>query len=138
MGLNYVSYPGDLDKEEFYSIMGEYFAEPQYRKELPYLSNKPNYNWRLYYCCDDFIGFIHYEYKSDFVEIGGLYILKEFRDNHFATKIIKEVTDFFEDYNQRSITNNPIVINIRSRLGFVEIGKRGSYSIMEKKAEEKK
>lgn len=137
MDLHYIEYPKDLTKEKFYSIMGKYFAEPQYRKELPYLLNKPEYMWRLYFHNKDFVAFVHYCSKPhNFIEIGGLYVLKEYRNQGFATMIIKDLTNHFQDYNQRSITNNPTVINIREQLGFKETRKRGSYRILEKRLED--
>lgn len=138
MGLTYIEYPKDLTKEKFYSIMGEFFAEPKHRKELPYLVNKPGYVWRLYFQNNHFVAFIHYCEKPDnFIEIGGLYVLNEYRNQGFATKIIKELDEHFKEYNQRSVTNNPTVINIREKLGFTVQGMRGSYKVLEKRVEEK-
>lgn len=38
-------YNGDYDRKEFYSLMGKFFAEPEYRKLMPYLTNRNGDEW---------------------------------------------------------------------------------------------
>ena len=130
-------YPGELTETEFYSYMGKYFAEIKYRKEMPYLVNEPDYIWRLIFNGNRLIAFYHYTYKKDnLIEFGGLYVVREYRNQGVGKKILFEQVEEFKEYDHKSITNNPIVINIRRKLGFIETGKRGSYIILEKRSEE--
>jgi len=66
-----------------------------------------------------------------------LYVIEEYRDKGMGSIILKNQVEEFKGFNQISVTNNPIVIKLRNKLGFAEIGKRGSYSIMEKRVVEK-
>ena len=136
MILTVKEYPGELSECEFYSLMGKYFAERKYRKQMPYLINDEKYLWRLYFHKNNLIGFYHYNYlKEDLIEFGGLYLEEAYRDKCLGKRILFEQTTEFKEYNQKSISNNPIVLHIRKDLGFVETGKRGSYSILQKMKE---
>lgn len=138
MILEVKEYPAELSEEKFYSLMGKYFAERQYRKQMPYLINDKKYVWRLYFHKNELIGFYHYTYlKKDLIEFGGLYLEEKYRGKGLGKRILFEQNQEFSKYNQKSISNNPIVLQIRNELGFVETGKRGSYTILEKRVEEK-
>lgn len=138
MILEVKEYPTELSEEKFYSLMGKYFAERQYRKQMPYLINDEKYLWRLYFHNNNLIGFYHYTYLTeDLIEFGGLYLEEAYRGKGLGKRILFEQTVEFSEYNQKSISNNPIVFHIREKLGFVETGKRGSYHILEKRVEEK-
>lgn len=134
--FNMVNYPNDISKSTFYKFMGEFFAERKYRREMPYLVNDDKYNWRLFFKKDDgdLVCFYHYYFKDDnTVEFGGLYVIEKYRGVGVASSILKNQCVEFNDFNQISVSNNPIVINLREKLGFIETGKRGSYKIMEKR-----
>lgn len=138
MILEVKEYPGELSEETFYSLMGKYFAERKYRKQMPYLINDDNYLWRLYFHDDELIGFYHYTYlKDNLIEFGGLYLEEDYRNQGLGKRILYEQTSEFAEYNQKSISNNPILLHIRIKLGFSETGRRGSYSILEKRVGEK-
>ena len=127
-------YPQDLSKFDFYGYIGEFFAEKQYKNELPYLYNNNNRCWRLYFNKKDMlIGFCYYQEKNkNTVHLGGLYVLKEYRKNGFGTIIIKDCINLFQDKTLQSTTNNPIVINMRKKQGFKEVSKKGSYITLKK------
>jgi len=55
--LQIKKYEGNYDRSEFYSIMGKYFAEKKYKKEMPYLENRESYTWFLAFTNDKLIGF---------------------------------------------------------------------------------
>ena len=138
--VSVVNYPEDISEGTFYKFMGKFFAERKYRREMPYLVNDSKYHWRLYFNKSNsaLIGFYHYYFKNELtIEFGGLYVLEEYRNKGIGSIILKNQVEEFKEFNQISVTNNPIVIKLRNKLDFVEIGKRGSYSIMEKRVVEK-
>jgi predicted GNAT family acetyltransferase len=55
--LQIKKYEGNYDKAEFYSIMGKYFAEKKYKKEMPYLENSENHIWFVAFFEGEVIGF---------------------------------------------------------------------------------
>ena len=55
-------YMGNYDKKEFYSQMGEFFADRNYRKKLPYLINDVDKIWYLVYERNKFIVFLELKY----------------------------------------------------------------------------
>ncbi len=134
-----VNYPEDISEGTFYKFMGKFFAERKYRREMPYLINDVKYKWRLFFRKNDgdLVCFYHYYYRNDnTIEFGGLYVIENYRGSGVASYILKNQCMEFDDFNQISVSNNPIIINLREKLGFVETGKRGSYSIMEKRVVE--
>ena len=50
-------YMGNYDKKDFYGWLGEYFADKNYRKKLPYLINDADKIWYFIYERNKFVGF---------------------------------------------------------------------------------
>lgn len=76
-------FEGDYDKGKFYSIMGKYFAEPKYKKQLQYMSNKESSVWFLVFEMNKLLGF------------GSINVLKD--------KIVFESSFVEEDYRKKGI-----------------------------------
>lgn len=62
------------DKNEFYMLMGKYFAERKYKKLMPYLVNEENSVWYVAVNDNEVIGFINYVNKLGRANIGYCYI----------------------------------------------------------------
>ncbi len=134
MILNIKCYPQELSESEFYSHMGKYFAERKYRKEMPYLINDSDYNWVLYFKNNgELVAFYHYKFKKDIVELGGLYVVEEYRCQGLAKRIMNEQMHFFKEHTMTTTSNNPVILKLRKRLGFVGTKKKGSYTVLTKK-----
>ena len=125
MILNIKCYPGELSESEFYSHVGKYFAERKYRKEMPYLINDTDYKWVLYFKNNgELVAFYHYKFEEDTVELGGLYVVEEYRCQGLAKRIMNGQMSFFDNYTMTTTSNNPIILKLRKKLGFVERSKR--------------
>lgn len=117
------------DKKEFYSIMGQYFAERDYRKEMPYMVNTEMKQWVLYYNEEELVSFYAYEKKKHFHEITGFYVVKEYRNKGIGKKMVKDIMDRFT--TARLTTNAVFFIKTLEKVGFSKIREKGSYAEME-------
>lgn len=131
-------YKGDYKKEDFYSIMGEYFAERKYRKELPYIINDDTMEWCLFYDENDLIGFSSASVEKNKVSFGNMYVVESYRDkkvwSYMANYLLKE----YEGHSLQVITNADKLITAWEKRGFKVSGKRGSYSVMRREIKDEK
>ena len=70
-------FKGDYDKKEFYSLMGKFFAEREYKRLMPYLVNKRDTNWYIEIENNEVVGFISFIDKSNKINIGYCYVSDE-------------------------------------------------------------
>ena len=124
------------DKREFYSIMGEFFAEEKYKKEMPYMKNSESQEWSLFFKDGVLAGFYSHENKKGCIYISSVYVVEDFRKNGVLSKMITDMISRFE--NMRMTSNNEILLNALLKNGFKEISARGSYKVMERGAEDEK
>lgn len=61
------------DKNEFYMLMGKFFAERKYRKIMPYLFNDEDLIWNIVINDGTVEGFISYKERDHKVNIGYCY-----------------------------------------------------------------
>ena len=116
---------------EFYSIMGQFFAEPKYRKEMPYTRNDSNQEWCLFYSGNDLVGFYSHEQKKDLTVISSLYVLEEYRNHEIYKQLITDIVENFAA--ARTTTNSSQFITTLLEFGFSEVSRRGSYHVMERR-----
>ncbi|CAI3324117.1 MULTISPECIES: hypothetical protein [Enterococcus] len=69
------------DKQNFYRLMGKYFAERVYRRKLPYLINTSNTIWFLLMNKDKVIGFSSIQISNEIIDIGDVFVEDEDVDN---------------------------------------------------------
>lgn len=123
-------YNGDYDKSEFYSIMGKYFAEKPYKKELPYAENNANKKWYLFYDDHNFIGFLACEYKKHITLLSCVYVNPEFRNQGYCDKIIKYTIEALKDCVLQLTTNNPYLVKVSVKNKFEQVSEKGSYKVL--------
>ena len=70
----------EYDRVEFYSLMGKFFAEKKYKKELPYLINKDTDIWFLVFNKNILIAFAAINELKRKLIFEHLYIEEKFRD----------------------------------------------------------
>lgn len=73
-------FKNDYNKNEFYSIMGGFFAERKYKRMMPYLANDENTAWYVYVENNKVYGFINYIEKVGRISIGYCYVSDELED----------------------------------------------------------
>lgn len=83
-------YSGKYNKKEFYSVMGKYFAEPEYKKLLPYLSNRENDEWIVIEKEGDIVAFSSYARTKAGTNIKSCYYQKLTDARKMIKRIIKE------------------------------------------------
>jgi len=124
--MNIVEYQaGNYDRSEFYSVVGKYFAERKYRKEMPYLVNDDNKSWVLFYSDNALVGFYAYEKKKHITEISGFYVVEEFRNHGFSKEMVNNITCNFDSC--KITTNLHKMVSVLNRYGFEKSGQKGSY-----------
>ena len=62
--MEYKIFEGDYDKRLFYSLLGKFFAEREYRKMFPYLVNEEDSIWIVAIENDEVVGFTIFEEKK--------------------------------------------------------------------------
>lgn len=116
-------------KEDFYSIMGMFFAERKYRRELPYMVNTDDKSWVLFYEKECLAAFYAYEEKKDIFLLSGIYVMEEYRGNGVGTLMVEDALSRFPAV--RIITNTTEMLSILEEYKFLEVSIRGSYRRME-------
>lgn len=100
----------NYNRTEFYSIMGKYFAERNYRKLMPYLVNDDKTEWIIKTNKEnEVLGFISFIERKDKITIGYLFveeienskdiqdeIIMEFYNQHVSKEMYAEVEKHFD------------------------------------------
>ena len=122
-------YKGEYNRKEFYSIMGQFFAEPLYKRILPYLKNDDDYIWLINKRGSKVVAFTAYkvgENKIDFAvdfyrnKIEDLQVLTEqkLKDLKGSSKTIE------------TATADPLIYKMFVGMGFVEVKKTANYKFL--------
>ena len=127
--LQVKSYAGSYDKNEFYMIMGKYFAERIYRKRLPYLINDRDKIWHLFYLDDTLAGFAGIKLSKSSTNITDIYYLDN--NNDILEFMINFIVETYKTETIKVLTNNSNEINVFKLYGFKEKGNKGSYKSLE-------
>jgi len=126
-------YMGNYNKKEFYSQMGEFFAERIYRKELPYLINDTDKMWYLIYDRDKFLGFFGIKICTGNTLISDIYINDEKNKIEIFKYMANYLVDTYHEEELKVLTKISKEQAIWTKLGFKTVGVRGNYSIMIRK-----
>ena len=118
------------DKKEFYSIMGEFFAEEKYKKEMPYMKNSEKREWSLFFRDGSLAGFYSHEDRKKFTNIASVYVLENFRETGVLAEMVKDMAGRFRDMSVTS--NSEVMLRVLRENGFRELSARGSYKKMER------
>lgn len=71
--MEILKFHGEYDKKNFYSLMGKFFAEREFKKEMPYLVNRENEVWILALKNGEVQGFASYLELKNKIDLGYIY-----------------------------------------------------------------
>lgn len=128
-------FKGDYNKSEFYALMGKYFAEPKYRKELPYLTNKENTVWFINIVKEEVLAFGSIDESKSRVTFSEDYFEKSLKD---LKTVLKSKMKYLAD-NKKVIdtaTSNPKIAEEFLKLGFRTYKRTTNYVFLRKEVEE--
>lgn len=123
-------YIGNYDKNEFYMLMGKFFAERIYRKCLPYLINDKDKVWYLFFKGKDLAGFCGVKICQKCTDINDIYYFEKYRNDKILEFIANYIFNTYKLENIRLLTNKEEEKKVWKQLGFSVIGNKGSYSVM--------
>lgn len=123
-------YMGNYDKKDFYSRMGEFFAERNYRKKLPYLINDIDKMWYLVYEKDVLVGFFGVKICSDNTLVSDIYIDEKYDKISIFKYMAEYLTKLFQEERLKVLTKYSYEKSIWLNLGFKIVGTRGNYAIL--------
>ncbi len=119
----------DYDRNEFYSIMGKFFAEPFYKKELPYLTNRENTVWYLNIKNGEVVAFSNYEEHKKRVEFKIDYFLYNIND---LEELIKNKLEDLKGREIETANSNKEIVQLFIKYGFKEYRKTTNYVFLRK------
>lgn len=122
-------YMGNYNKEQFYAIMGRFFAERVYRKKMPYLCNERDKIWYLFYRRKELVGFCAIKPLENYTLISDIYVLEQFKDRNVFEFISKYITNHYAKNELQVLTNLEEEKDVWETLGFKVVNKRGTYMI---------
>jgi hypothetical protein len=130
-------FEGDYNKSKFYSAMGKFFAEPQYRKEMPYMNNKDSKVWFLCYEMNKFLGFGAIDILKNKAILESSFVIEEYRKNGIWKEINKARLKYLKDKKKtiEVITKEKHLKEYWIKLGFKEYRKSGRYFYLRKDIE---
>lgn len=122
-----LTFSSEQQGEEFYALMGQYFASLDIAKELEQqLYNMPNTEWFIAYS-EGVVGFASVRDCGKYYYLDNLYVVPQQRNIGTATKIVENIVKRFADKPIRLIAVNPYSIRIFERYGFEKDGKNGKW-----------
>jgi len=134
MNLRKLEFKKGYDKADFYARTGMFFAEKQFRKEMPYLINTDEKEWCLYYDQNHLTAFYAHESKGNHTLITGFYILENYRRTGITQVLLDDILSQFDTV--RIVTCSQHLLKQLTLCRFIKLGSRGSYITMEWKKEE--
>ena len=113
---------------EFYKYMGRFFAERIFRKELPYLINDFEKIWHLFFDQETLIGFCGVIMNQHSTSFTDYYLLPAYRNKENKEYIANYMLKLYQTEKIRILTNSEDEMHMWEELGFLKIGKKGSYT----------
>lgn len=122
-----IIFKNNYSKSEFYSLMGQFFAETEYKKELPYICNNPQMEWNVFVDKNTVVAFFSANITKDKCHIASVYVAKEHRKRGMLNKIANQIKKKYKKYNLWMMVNKDFLIEYWQKKGFEVVGTRGSY-----------
>ncbi|WP_297425803.1 hypothetical protein [Clostridium sp.] len=119
----------NYNKSEFYSIMGKFFAEPSFKKELPYLTNRDNTVWHIFLENGEVKAFSSYEESSNKICFSTDYYLDDIK---YLEDILKYKFKELREVNKPidTATSNSKIKYLFEKYGFLEYKRTANYSFL--------
>lgn len=126
--------PG-YDKKEFYGYMGDAFAMPYIKKELPYIGNTKDAVWFLAFDEEKLIGFMAIENTKGKVVFKSIYVYPEYRQKGVFINIFQAGMEYaaskFPGLPYVTACAAPNLLKLLNRYGFKETRRTKNYIFME-------
>jgi predicted GNAT family acetyltransferase len=132
--MQIVKYEGDYDRPEFYSLMGKFFAEPEYKKELPYLANREETVWFIAIGKNEVVGFVAVNETNSLLKLSHDYVVKEWRQQGLYDELNQHRFDYIKGKNKplEIVVKEPFLISYWQNKGFKIARTSGAYSYLRK------
>jgi GNAT superfamily N-acetyltransferase len=131
-------YEGYYDRTEFYGLMGRYFAEKKYRKEMPYLENSDDHIWFLAFIEGKLIGFGSVVVLKSKVVLSHSYVEEEHRRQGIWSSINEKRLAYAHEARKpiEVITKEPYLKEHWIKNGFSVYRMSGRYCYMRRDSNE--
>jgi RimJ/RimL family protein N-acetyltransferase len=115
-------------EEDFYQIMGPFFASREFVNEMGgwQFFTKPKATWFVLFEDEKVVGFCSLFHEPKFDYLDNLFIIPDQRGKKYSKLLLKAVLETSKQ-TINCITNNPIQAKSFLKCGFEEVGKRGSF-----------
>lgn len=133
-------FEGNYNKTEFYTYLGKYFAEPNYRKEMPYLSNKEGSVWILVFEGDELIAFASLHELKNKIMLEHSYVEDTYRKKGIWKKLNELRFKYASDKNKpiEVITKEDHLKEYWIKNGFEVYRQNGRYFYLRKENKDDK
>lgn len=120
--------------EEFYSMMGKFFAEPDYKKQMPYMCNKSTHVWILAFHDQKVVGFGAINELNNKIVFESSFVEHNYRRTGIWKLINKERFEYIKGRNKRLevITKEEHLKNYWFKKGFKVSRQNGKYFYLRK------
>jgi hypothetical protein len=122
-------YSEKYNRKEFYGLMGQFFAEPYYKRAMPYLRNKDTYQWLVKTVNKQVVAFTAYEVLPTKINFA-----VDFYQNNIND--LKELVELkmkqLEDEKKRieTATADEEIYKLLRDIGFVEVKSTVNYKYL--------
>lgn len=121
-------FKSDNQGDNFYVLMGRYFASLDIAKELErQIYNKDNSVWYISTYKNTVLGFASLFDNGKYYFLDNLYVFPEHRNDGIARELVAEIVSDHTDKPIKCIATNSYALKIFHSLGFVEVGQNGKY-----------
>lgn len=91
---------------DFYRTMGKYFAEKEYKDQLPYISNQEGDIWFIAYNHTTLVGFMAINEIKTKITLKHVFVEEKYRDNG----VCKEINKYVFDYIKKNMPDKPLEV----------------------------
>ena len=121
-------FKSDNQGDNFYVLMGRYFASLDIAKELErQIYNKDNSVWYISTYRNTVLGFASLFDNGKYYFLDNLYVRPEYRNDGIARELVTEIVSDHTDKPIKCVATNPYALKIFRSLGFQEVGQNGKY-----------
>lgn len=115
-------------KEDFYAVMGTYFANRKIARELgSQLYNEDKSVWFILFDEEIVVGFLSLFAKNNYFVLDNVYILPNYRNSGNFQFLLSIVLIDYGSFEIRLVASNPIAIYVYRKFGFMDYGKAGRW-----------
>jgi hypothetical protein len=122
-------YLANYEKKEFYGLMGQFFAEPKYKKMMPYLKNKDTYKWFVKIIDNQVVAFTAYELMPAKINFAFDFYQDDIADLKELIEL-KMVQLKGEKKRIETATADENIYSLLINIGFVEVKETVNYKFL--------